>query len=444
MDDEGFEVIDAVGPGLKAKAKAKARAPATKATRKSTRTKLPPIPKAASPLPLTEALGLNANHPSRRTVTGSLKRKRSISSASRSHTDSDERDELEEGPARKYKKPAVKKAAAGKGKAKGKGDSSSAEAAKPKKISMAQQQRDKLDQLRKDRHFGRLDEDTLKRIMKVSLERMYLIHRFRAPGYDREEFDVSGSTGNVYKVVLDRQVDCSCMDFRLRRQVCKHMLFVYIKVLRLKGHLPVYTQVRLSAEDLERVFEEALLNPLEQAVAKPDLRKAWETAVGYQPNDEEQASGSGVTEESTAPEGKRMLPEEGDVCGVCYEDLEPGSVEGLEFCLASCGRPTHTDCLATWFKTRGYDHTCIWCRAKWQESSHSQQKVDDRKAHGYGIGVSRRGAVVDASGRQLNLAAVAGVDDGADAEAAADPAADAGVDAQADDVFALGETDGWE
>ncbi len=363
-----------------------------------------------------------------------IKRKRSTSSASRSN-DSDERDELEEGPSRKYKRPAAKRSGSSKAKAQGK----EKEAAKPKKISMAQRQRDKLEQLRKDRHFRRLDDDTLKRIMKVSLERMFLIHRFRSQGYMREEFHVSGSGGNVYNVVLDRQVSCSCMDFSLRRKVCKHLLFVYIKVLRLKGHLPVYTQVRLSADEVAQVFDEALENPVAQALAKPELRKAWETAVGYVATEDELASGSGANDESNVPAGKRLLPEEGDVCGVCYEDLEPGSTEGLEFCLESCGRPIHSDCLETWFKTRGFDHTCIWCRAKWHDSTPNA----DKKPSGYGIGTGRRGAVVDAAtGRQLNLDIGASSGDTADPEPAAD--AEAGADADAVDVFALGDTSGWE
>lgn len=379
-----------------------------------------------------DAVGLNSNHPSRRTVTGPIKRKRSTSSASRSN-DSDERDELEEGPSRKYKRPAAKRSGSSKAKAQAK----EKDAAKPKKISMAQRQRDKLEQLRKDRHFRRLDDDALKRIMKVSLERMYLIHRFRSPGYMREEFHVSGSVGNVYNVVLDRQVSCSCMDFSLRRKVCKHLLFVYIKVLRLKGHLPVYTQVRLSADEVAQVFDEALENPVAQALAKPELRKAWETAVGYKPTEDELAAGA--SEESNVPAGKRRLPEEGDVCGVCYEDLEPGSTEGLEFCVESCGRPIHSDCLETWFTTRGYDHTCIWCRAKWHDSV-------PKKPNGYGIGTGRRGAVVDAAtGRQLNLDIGASPGDIADPdETAADAEADADADADAVDVFALGDTSGWE
>ncbi|TKY86667.1 hypothetical protein EX895_004307 [Sporisorium graminicola] len=410
LRDDGFEVVGVTSSGIQRPI----RAPRTRAAiRKSTRTtKLPSIPKADSPSqqPEVEAVGLNAGHPSKRKVTSSAKRRRSISDASRSSrgrsaSHDEERDELEEGPSRKYKKPSNKasKASPSKAqdksdaKAKGKGKGADKEP-KPKKITKAGLERAKLDELRSDEHFGKLDDGIIKRIAKVHLERMYLIHRFRNGEQLREEFDVSGSKGNVYKVVIDRSVSCSCMDFSLRRQVCKHLLFVYIKVLRLEGHLPVYSRIRLSADEVDQVFDEALENPVAQALAKPELRKAWETAVGYQSEgDDEVASGSGSgtgSNRDEAPAGKRLVPEEGDVCGVCYEDLEPGSIEGLEFCLESCGRPIHTDCLETWFNTRGFNRTCIWCRAI--------------------------GAVVDASGRQLNLAAAAGLNEPVNLEPAAE------------------------
>lgn len=434
LKDDGFEVVGVASTGIKR--------PVGAATRQSTRTKLPPIPKAKSPssTPVVEALGLNADHPSKRVVTGPVKRKRSTSNASQSRhgyaSSSDERDELEEVPSRRYKKPSptASRASPAKGKARTRGKLTDKEE-KPKKVSKASLERAKLDELRKDKHFGKLDDATIKRIAKVSLERMYLINRFRNGEQLKEEFDISGSKGNVYKVTLDRQVKCSCMDFTLRRQVCKHLMFVYLKVLRLEGHLPVFSRIKLTEDEVEQVFDEALENPVAHAMAHPELRKAWAEAVGYV-SEEDAASGSN---ETTVPSGKRLVPEEGDVCGVCYEDLEPGSTEGLEFCLESCGRPIHTDCLETWFNTRGFDRTCIWCRARW----HDVAKAKDKTSNGYGIGVGARGSVVDASGRQLNLAAAAGLDAPVVAEPAAEPAPGTAAEA-AIEADAVADTSGWE
>lgn len=384
--------------------------PARTATRKSTRTKPSSIPKSTSPSGPVEALTRNADEPRKSNVTGGVKRRRSISNAapSRKHPGQtsavDELDEQDEASSRRSKKPSTQdsKTSPAKGNSKSKGKDVDKQEKKPKKMTKAAMERAKLEELRSDDHFGKLDDAVIKRIVKVSLERMYLIHRFRNGTRLREEFDISGSKGNVYKVTLDRQVNCSCMDFALRHQVCKHLMFVYIKVLRLQGHLPVFSRIRLTEQELNQVFDEALENPTEQAMANPELRKAWESAVGYRPDHVDSESN-----ENAAPSGKRLIPEEGDVCGVCYEDLEAGSVEGLEFCLKSCGRPIHTDCLETWLNSRGLDRTCIWCRARWHDPA--ELHADSRKANGYGIGLGTRGTVVDATGRQLNLAAAVGL-----------------------------------
>ncbi|KAJ1028760.1 hypothetical protein NDA16_001925 [Ustilago loliicola] len=435
-DDDEVQIIGARGPGV---------SPAVRASiRKAARDKLPPIPKAVSPPASTSSAGNDKPE----STPSIKKRRRSIGGAGRSpsrFSSSDERDELEEGPSRKYSRPTSSSRSPTKG-TKAKKAAPKEKEVKPKKVRKAAMERAKLEELRNDKHFGKLDDATTKRISKAHLERMYLIHRFRKDENTlMETFDVSGSKGNVYKVTMARQVDCTCMDFKLRRQVCKHLLFVYIKVLRLPGSLPVYSSIRLSEAQIAQVFAEALQNPIAEVMARPELRRAWETAVGFQPSPSDAGH-----DELAAPVGRRLIPTEGDVCGVCYEDLEPGSVEGLEFCLESCGRPIHTDCLETWFNTRGYARTCIWCRAKWHVPA--QADLDnDPNANGYGIGLGHRGAVVDrATGRQLNLAAAIQAEPAQAEPVEAAPVEEAPVDAGPvepapfEAVAAEADTSGWD
>lgn len=284
-------------------------------------------------------------------------------------------------------------------------------APKPKKITKASLERAKFAEVSQDPCFQCLGLDTMKRIVRVYMDRLYLIHRHRHGETLKEEFDVYGSKGNVYKVTLAERPHCSCIDFAIHRKgkACKHLLFIYLKVLRLPSHMPVYSQVALSQQDLRQVFAESRQDPVAEATASPHLRKAWEVVVGYQADSAAASNSESVV--VAKPQGKRMLPGEGDVCGVCYEDLEPGSEEGLEFCLKSCGRPIHKDCLSTWINSRSYaPPTCIWCRAVWHDAPQPKfpsARNAERTANGYGIGTSARGAVIDPNtGHVLNLAHV--------------------------------------
>ena len=44
-----------------------------------------------------------------------------------------------------------------------------------------------------------------------------------------------GSTGNVYMATVCRLPNCTCVDFTERGQICKHLLFVYVKVARISA-----------------------------------------------------------------------------------------------------------------------------------------------------------------------------------------------------------------
>jgi hypothetical protein len=44
------------------------------------------------------------------------------------------------------------------------------------------------------------------------------------------KFSILGSTGNVYEVRVEQVPSCSCPDFHKRRELCKHLIFVYLKV----------------------------------------------------------------------------------------------------------------------------------------------------------------------------------------------------------------------
>ena len=99
-------------------------------------------------------------------------------------------------------------------------------------------------------------------------ERLYLIERRDASVTSpsglvtlKVVFSVLGSTGNVYEAVICRQPSCTCTDFRERNQICKHLLFIYVKVLRVSrdSHIPV--QRALLRSELSEILTPAQQQP---------------------------------------------------------------------------------------------------------------------------------------------------------------------------------------
>jgi hypothetical protein len=58
---------------------------------------------------------------------------------------------------------------------------------------------------------------------------MFLIDRERTFSTDssneEEVFDIAGTTGNIYKVKIDRMPSCTCPDAKKGNQ-CKHIVYV--------------------------------------------------------------------------------------------------------------------------------------------------------------------------------------------------------------------------
>ncbi len=59
-----------------------------------------------------------------------------------------------------------------------------------------------------------------------------------------EEFSVLGATANVYSVSVGKHPNCSCPDFQ-KGNLCKHYLFVMLRVLRLDRSDPLVWQKAL-------------------------------------------------------------------------------------------------------------------------------------------------------------------------------------------------------
>jgi len=71
-----------------------------------------------------------------------------------------------------------------------------------------------------------------RRISRAVNQRMYLIEMKDTSSSDTAlvyTFSLLGSTGNLYEVIISNVPSCTCPDF-LKGNVCKHIIFVYVKV----------------------------------------------------------------------------------------------------------------------------------------------------------------------------------------------------------------------
>mmetsp|Transcript_20267 Transcript_20267/g.61541 ORF Transcript_20267/g.61541 Transcript_20267/m.61541 type:complete len:262 (-) Transcript_20267:47-832(-) len=181
-----------------------------------------------------------------------------------------------------------------------------------------------------------------------------------------QEFAVLGSTGNLYDVIISRLPRCSCPDFA-RGNLCKHILFVYLKVLKVSPQSELIYQKALLSTEVAQVLDGA--PPAARAVmASGEVVSAYNELTGRSP--------------APAPEGKPKPKGDGEEpteCPICFEDLPSGG--DVRRCATCIGGVLHAACFARWSETQrkmGKVVTCPMCREPFaSKASGASPKVQD-------------------------------------------------------------------
>ncbi|KAJ6523832.1 hypothetical protein B0H19DRAFT_1200947 [Mycena capillaripes] len=228
-------------------------------------------------------------------------------------------------------------------------------------------------------------QNILDRVERVMTQRFFMVDRKRFEGELKEEFQVLGSTGNIYTVTIEHKPSCDCPDAQ-KGNHCKHILFIYLKVLQIAQTSGLWYQKALLTSELETIFANAPLAP--NALAHSRIREAYARATG-------KSQAPSTPEASAGP--KKRVPGEEDDCPICYDNMHGAAEGALIFC-EECGNAVHKECFTQWKQTsakQGNKLTCIYCRAVWPTAAVA--------------GVSRgSGAHTTAEG-YINVAGVAGL-----------------------------------
>ncbi|KAL4986434.1 hypothetical protein BDW68DRAFT_178748 [Aspergillus falconensis] len=180
------------------------------------------------------------------------------------------------------------------------------------------------------------------RLERAVTQRMFVVGQTVA-GTDEVlelNFDIVGSTGNIYKTTIGKVPTCNCPDARKGNQ-CKHICYVLVKVLKAPSHLQY--QLAFLSSELREIYE------------KSPLRNVKDKAEDHD------------------TDGKRK-PIEGD-CPICFMEFEPDK-EDIVWCRAACGNNIHKACFQKWAASSNYQGVrCVYCRSLWQNQD-TDGKVD--------------------------------------------------------------------
>lgn len=117
-------------------------------------------------------------------------------------------------------------------------------------VSAASAAGSSMEERRQARYVKRPSWACEQRIERALEQRLYLLNVERHPDGVGATFAVLGSTGNVYTVELAQKPTCNCPDALKGRGLCKHVLFIWLRVLRCQETDPRIWQTALLTAEL--------------------------------------------------------------------------------------------------------------------------------------------------------------------------------------------------
>ena len=131
---------------------------------------------------------------------------------------------------------------------------------------------------------------------------------------------------------------------------CAHLIFVMTKVLRVPSSNPLVWQLSLVDRELDEVLRCEPLKP--------------------KPLGSRNALQSTTRAKAKKKEDNRRELEPDEPCPICYEDMDPNTLEALVWCKKGCGRNMHGRCLMMYADHQACierDLSCPLCRCSWGE-----------------------------------------------------------------------------
>ena len=140
------------------------------------------------------------------------------------------------------------------------------------------------------------------------------------------ELTIKGSSKSIYKILLSSNlVKCKCMDFTIRKKVCKHLHFILGRIIKDKK----VTSNIISVNDISSKYNdisESLKNILSNHVIDKNKQ------IEYDSNEN---------------------------CCICFE---PFGNEEVEICEMTCKNVFHKECIKLWLSNNS---NCPLCRSDW-------------------------------------------------------------------------------
>lgn len=169
-----------------------------------------------------------------------------------------------------------------------------------------------------------------------------------------------------HRVHVGHAQTCSCRAFQREGELCVHLLFVLLRVLRVPATNPAVWQLGLVEREIDEILK------CHMATQGAEAKAAAATSA---------AGRDGAARPPRRRRRKGEVPRrpcEGEPCPICYEEMAAGEtgdgVFGAElvWCRKGCGQSVHGRCMRVWGEHQlgtGKELSCPLCRVPWDAAA---------------------------------------------------------------------------
>lgn len=157
------------------------------------------------------------------------------------------------------------------------------------------------------------------RLDRAKQQRLYYMGTALTNSPDTYAFLVTGSSGKLYTVSLLKYADrngrtmtCNCMDHRIRKSNCKHMLFLSLRVLKLSEERveQLANGKSIQADEFAEIAANAGGDVAHEFAAPKYMQQYLRSLIGDRLDQKDDAS---------LGEVEKREPVDGDDCPVCLD-----------------------------------------------------------------------------------------------------------------------------
>jgi len=195
------------------------------------------------------------------------------------------------------------------------------------------------------------------RLEKLNSDDFYLLNKFEES--NKLNFDICGSTKNIYKVRLyfgSKMIYCDCPDSKSWAKkygvICKHSCFVLFRILKLNLNKNEYLRTL--------IFSEEQMEFLKNMFRKINMLNSNEDFINSEYSEKfkilEIHNSNNLTNNDITPRDS-----EDNFCAICYDEFENISDKQQNRQCKVCMKILHKKCLNKWISMG--NQNCPYCRS---------------------------------------------------------------------------------